>query len=248
MCTYVKIIIIIVVILLYLLIFVKKNDIYQDDPIYDYKDVRNKFKSGDIILFSCKKNDSLYNSIEYYFRTKFIGSEYGHVGIIIKNNNQFYVIECIPYNYCADEYAHYLNNEKKGGIRIIELDKLLNVYSNSYAALFAVKFISEEIPKYILFEKLFKYSDKIFDDKNKLMILGIIDVCISNTIAQLLSSYWDKNKMMCSEFVHNFLYNCGTLKEYPSKIFWPHLLTDDNLFSSLEIVTYSKPYKFKFIK
>lgn len=236
---------VIVFIIFYILIFVKKTYKYKYDPFYDYDNIKNNIKTGDIILFSCKNNRNLYNSIEYLLRTEFIGSEYGHVGIILKDeSNNLFVIECVANDHCADKHATYLNNYKKGGIRIIELEKILNEYCKENAALFAIKFISREIPYSIAINNLNKYKDITFENKGRLFILGIIDVIISNNIGKKLALKINNNKMCCSEFAHNFLYNCNVLKKYPSKIFWPHLITND-LFDEIEIVKYSKPYKFK---
>lgn len=239
--------VIIIFFILYILLFIKKTDKYKDDYIYNYLDIKNKLKSGDIILFSCKNNKSFYNSIEYYLRTELIGSEYGHVGIIIRNKDKLFILECVSNNHCAKEYALYLNNLKKGGIRIVELETLLKEYLKENDAIFAIKFISNEIPNNIILKNIEKYIDKTFEDKYKLYIMGFMDVCISHNLSEKINIFCgNNNKSMCSEFVHNFLYECNVLKKYQSKLFWPHLITNDELFSFLEIIKYSKPFKFKF--
>lgn len=239
--------IIIILFIIYILIFVKKSDKYQHDPYYHYPDIRKMLKTGDIILFSCKKTKSFYKTLEYYFRTELLGSEYGHVGIIVKNNDKIFVVECVAPNVCADQYAYHLNNFGKGGVRIVELDILLEEYYRDNEAIFAIKFINKEIPYLTIMEKLKKYSNCIFDEKYKLFILGFIDICISHSLCQKI---FRKNgdKIMCSEFVHSILKDCGILRQYPSKLFWPHLVTRDEVFDLLQNVSYSRPYKFIFEK
>ena len=238
------IIIIIIIIIFYLLLFVKQNDPNKYEPIYNYSDIKENFKTGDIILFSCKKNGSFGKKLEYYLRTNFIGSEFGHIGIIIKNKKgKMYVIESTNKNHCGEKYCHKLNTYDRGGIRIIGLNKLLNKYNHDNDAIFAVRFISKEIPLSVAIKKLNNYQNFTFPDKRWLYLLAIVDVGISHTTGQKLSKLCNENEMMCSEFVYDFLYNCGILKYYPSKIFWPHLVTN-GILDNLAIVPYSKLYKF----
>ena len=51
----IQFIIIFILIISYFWVFVKKSYKYQKDPIHDYRDIRNKLKTGDIILFHAKK-------------------------------------------------------------------------------------------------------------------------------------------------------------------------------------------------
>ena len=241
---WVKIFIILIIILAYILLFVKRDNLYINDQIYySYLDIRDKLRSGDILLFSCRRTQSLYKKLEYYFRTSFIGSEYGHVGLVLKNGDKLYLVECCLGDNCAEEDARFLNNYKKGGVRIISLDKLIEEYSRETDATFAIKFISKEIPWTTVTQVLKVYKNITFQNKSWLYFLGTLDVAVSHPLTVHLSNLADKNKMMCSEFVHDFLYRCGVLDEYPSRIFWPHLFTDD-IFHDLEIVKYSRPYKF----
>ena len=240
---WVKIFIILILILAYAFLFVKRDNHINDQTYYAYSEIRDKLRSGDILLFSCKRNQTLHKKLEYYFRTSFLGSEYGHVGIVLKNGDKLYLVECCLSNNCAEQDARFLNNYKKGGVRIVSLDKLIEVYSKENDATFAVKFISKEIPWTKVTQVLKVYRDFTFQNKLWLYFLGTMDLAFSHPLTIYLSDLADKKKMMCSEFVHDFLYRCGVLDEYPSRIFWPHLFTDD-IFHDLELVKYSRPYKF----
>lgn len=243
------ILIILIIFILYVVFFVRKADIYRNDPLYHYQDVKEKMKTGDIILFSCKKNNSIYRKIGYYVRTELIGCEYGHVGIIVKHNNKLYVLECVSDEHCADIYGKYLNDSGEGGIRLINLETLLEQYNVDYDGLYAIKFISKEIPVKTIFKELKNYKITKFQDKKKIFLLGLIDICISHDLSIKLISSDNENKILCcSGFVHHFLNSCGVLKDYPSDLFWPHLFLYDEICKPLENISYSKPYRFKYSK
>ncbi len=239
------IMVIIILVIIYVIFAAKKTDKCKECPFYDYKDLRDHMQTGDIILFSSKKKTNLRSDIEYYLRTDFLGSEYGHAGIVYRScDGKLYVIECVSNKHCADKYATYLNKYQKGGIRIIDMEILLHEYTVIDEGLFAVKFISKKIPNEKIIENLKKYEEKIFENKSRLFFLAFIDMCISHNLCQGVSFICDKNKIMCSEFVHSILYDCNVLKEYPSKLFWPFLITNYEIFSRLENIRYSQPYKF----
>lgn len=235
------ILIILILILVCVLFLVEDND---SEPIYRYEDIKKKLKTGDIILFSCKKHGSFINKIIYACRTNIVGSQYGHAGIIIKDpQGKLYIVESCDHNQCSGQHAHHLNKHKKGGVRIIDTDIILKEYYKKYEGIYAVKFISSEIPYEKFMEKLNKYKNIIFQNRDTLSLLVITDLIISHTLATKIANKCDNNEMICTEFLHSLLYDCKVLKDYPSKIFWPHLITS-KIFDDLENVKYSKPYKF----
>ncbi len=212
--------------------------------IHKYSEIKQKLKSGDIILFSCKKFDSSINKFEYNLRTKFIGSEYGHAGIIYKKDKRLYLLECTYYDHIGYEKAKYLNDKKKGGVRIIDLDYLINEYYKDSRALFAVKYISKEIPDKVMDDTIKKYKDVIFPNRYLFYLIFLIYYCLSETLASEIGiRLIDENHRMCTEFMHHFLNNCKVLKEYPSKLFWPWKITDGTM-DKLQIIKYSDAYKF----
>ena len=238
------IIIIILIAIVYGLLFIKKQDRYKNDPIYKYAGIRDHLKTGDIILFSCKKYESVFNQFEYYFRTNFIGSEYGHAGIILRNQDKIYVVECTNNNHTGNEYAKYLNNEGRGGVRIVNFDKLIKHYHTNNNALFGVKFISKEISNAELLKTLKHYKKYTFRNKTLVYLMALMDVCVSHKLSKrLFTTHYSDNKMICTEFVHHILHKCNVLSEYPSNLFWPHHITDETL-DSLAIIKYSEPIKF----
>ena len=221
----------------------------KDDRIYNYSNIRNKLKTGDLILFTCKKHGSLFANLMYLSRTTLLGSDYGHAGIVIKDkrNNHLYIAECCGHDQCGNKYANYLNKDQKGGIRIIDLDILLKEYHNEYNGSYAVKFISNEIPNSIIISALKKYKNVRFQERHILCMLAAMDIFISHPVAAALSNICDKNKMICTEFVHDLLHECNVLDKYPSKLFWPHLITN-HVFKKLEKIKYSRPFKFSIVQ
>ncbi|QGR53978.1 hypothetical protein [Moumouvirus maliensis] len=233
-------------ILFIIFIYILNKKTSSDELEYNYTDIRKYLKTGDIILFSCKKHENILDELQYFSRTTLLGSEYGHVGLIMRENDKIYVVECTDNNHTGDNYAWRKNNYKKGGLRIINLDVLLKEYYKSHLGAYGIRFISEPIPNDIFLDKIKKYYDMPFESKFTLFALAFVDICISHDISSELSNILaDKNKLMCSEFTHDILYRCGILKPYPSKIFWPYLI-DNELFDSLHDSKYSKLYKFNF--
>lgn len=237
-----KILIFIFLIILYFIFFIKKDNRYEYYPMNKYKNIKHKFKTGDIILFSCKMHSSFLNNLEYYMRTNFIGSEYGHVGIILKMNNDIYLVECTDYDHIADNYAYRMNSYGKGGVRIINFEKILKYYYNETHGNFAVKFISKEIPNKVFFSKLKDYKNIIFRNKQNVYCPAIFDIVVSHELSEKIFDEED-GEMLCSEFVYHFLHKCKILSKYPSNLFWPHLFTDGT-FDELASVPYSEPCKF----
>jgi hypothetical protein len=232
---------ILVLILAYVLFMLENDD---NEPMYHYSDIKKKLKTGDIILFSCKQHGSFFNRVEYSSRTNIVGSMYGHAGIIIrKKNGEVYIVEVCDYDQCGGEHAKHLNNYNQGGVRIIKLDIILNEYYKEYKGTYAVKFISKEIPYLEIMEKLKRYKHITFQPRKTLLFLAIVDIFISHSLANSLAKKCDQDKMICTEFLYNLLCDCNVLKNYPAKLFWPHLITNQ-VFDELENIKYSKPLKF----
>lgn len=236
-------ILIIIGIILILLVLFSHKEIKKSD-IYDYNDIKKHLKTGDIILFSIKSHKNLIENFKYFTRTKLVGSEYGHVGLIVRINDKIYVLECTDSGHTGDEFALHQNNGI-GGIRMIDFDILSKEYIKKGATHYGIKFISQEIPLDVIKNNLKKYQNKTFENKAILTFLAIIDEGLSHEFATELSkNMCNKDKIMCSDFVHDILNESGVLKDYPSKIFWPQLF-ERPIFNNLQKIKYTdKVYKF----
>lgn len=241
------IILVIIIYVIYSLISFK-----EDLPEHDYKAIRSTLQTGDIILFSCNEHDSALDKLMYGLRTKLLGSEYGHVGLIFKSSSgEIYLVECTDKSHIGHWFEVPFNNKNKGGVRIINFDKLIEEYYEKTKAYFAVMSTYYPIPNKLFTSKLSKYTDIIFENKNILICLVAIDTYMSHDLAvkaiQKLNTNNDRtNRMMCSEFVYDFLYECGVVDNYCSKLFWPHLFPSV-YFNMLSKVKYSKPIKFCYL-
>jgi len=212
-------------------------------PIYRYNNIKPNLRTGDIILFSCNKIGSLSERIMYGLRTKTFDSIYGHAGLVFKKDDNIYIIECCGQDQCGNESAQKLNKCGEGGIRIIEIDTLLQEYYKEYNGTYAVKFISKELPNHLVIKNLKKYKNIIFQEGYKTAFLAIMDEGFSHRIAKYYGEKFSRKKMTCTEFLYNLLYDCGIVKEYPAKLFWPHLIAK-TFFTNLELVKYSGLFKF----
>lgn len=246
--------IIIIAILIILLYLYLKGKTADDSAKYVYNEIKEHLKTGDIILFSCKSHGSMADKGAYLLRTKFLGSEYGHVGLIVRTDNDIYLIECTDKKHTGEKHAHLLNKSGKGGIRIIQFDKLIEEYYQENAAVFAVMSISKRLPNDLILNQFYKYDHYIFEDKKILFTLAAVDIVSSpDTANNLLQSMRTKNnerneKMMCSEFVYDILYRCGVVHYYSPKIFWPHHFTNGKLQNLTKYpYTFTDPIKFKYI-
>ena len=239
------ILLIIIIIIIYLILFVKKKDLYHCSTVHSYQSIKDHLGTGDIILFSCQKHEHFFNSIEYYFRTHFVGSEYGHAGIIIKDNDELYLLECNDSKNTRSKNMVWLNNRDQGGVRLAKFEEFIKKYHQKNDAVFGVRLISQKIPNQILLDNIMKYQKITFLDKKIAYLLAILDNCVSHDLSSYISKKCDPNRMMCTEFLHHFLNEIGIVSNYPSKLFWPHRITDGTLDSLLKI-KYSPPIKFKF--
>ncbi|XWV24972.1 hypothetical protein QJ856_gp0807 [Tupanvirus deep ocean] len=250
---YILIIIILLIVVFFLLMFITDTNKY-DEPIYDFNQIKRNFKTGDIILFSCNKHSSLLDRAAYYCRTEFLGSPYGHCGIILRDGKNLYLVECTTAEHTSYEKAMHLNNYNKGGVRIIDLETMIQDYYNENGGFFGVKYIKEEIPNQIFFDNLMKYKESIFENKFLLFLFAIVDVIVSNSAAKkFINLYYGpedqdhSKRMMCCEFIYRMLKDCGAVMDYQAKLFWPYLFTNGK-FDELSIMKFSKPVRFTSIK
>ncbi|QTF49286.1 hypothetical protein qu_394 [Acanthamoeba polyphaga mimivirus] len=240
-------VIIILVVSLLLIYFVNKKPIVNTQ-IENYSDIKNKFKTGDIILFSCRKHNTFIDEIKYFSRTKLIGSEFGHVGLILRDKKKLYVIEFTDYEHPGDQVAKRYHDLGKGGMRVIELETALREYNKDHMGCYAVRFISQEIPNDIFYDKIKKHRHKIFESKPKLLLLAFIDMLVMHKMSSDLATiFHNEDRMTCGEFVHTVLNDCNAVADYPSKIFWPYIVEDSDFNKILRSdISYSRLVKFIF--
>lgn len=216
-------------------------------PKYKLDDVIDTLKTGDIVLFSSKNNGDALQSSIYFARTKLVGSEYGHVGIILREKDDVYLVECCNPNQVGHESSYHLNNKLLGGVRIIRLQTILKQYYDMYGGFFAIKPIKTAIPNKVMRSALQKYQDSIFEDIGFVYCIAMIDNLISKDVAKkVISKYrselFEHNRMTCGEFVCKLLIDCEVVRQCRSKLIWPHVYTGKR-FDKLSNGSYDVHYK-----
>jgi len=222
------------------------NKVSNKQNMLKYSDIRHKLKTGDIICFSTTRFNTILDKLFYHVRATIFNFDFSHAGIVLKINDVLYLIEASRHTYVGNNHAIHLNNKKNGGVRIVNLDRLLYEHYNKAKSHFGIKFISKEIDNNILLNQLNNYTNKCFHNKLQLSPLILIYMLFPDEISTILGKYYSSlvsNHIMCTEFIHNILYNLHILKEYPSIMFWPMHLNDES-FKKYEIVKYSPMYNF----
>lgn len=223
---------------------IKVKKVRNSYKLYDPEHIRSKLKTGDIILFACRKYSNMFNKIAYTARTSFLGANYGHLGLIYREGDDIYVVESTNKGHAGKSKAFQLNKKDKKGVRIINYDTLMNIYSKKYKGMFSVRFIDKPISNKKFMKTLDKYTNITFPSVYKLVIVLFIELFISKNLAKIVSDKLiDDNSMTCGNFVYSMLRDCGVLSEYPEKLFWPYKISTDS-FKDIQKVNYSKLYRF----
>jgi hypothetical protein len=204
--------------------------------------VKNKLKTGDILLFRYNNHNSRISQMVYFCRTRLVGSDYGHVALVIRDHGKLYAIEGVAIGHSAEDEGLPLNHKNAGGVRIIELDTLVQRYHSDYGGLFAVRHIKVPLKKKNIMNKLLSYRDRTFESKQYLGGLLIADF-FSYDLANVVADPKRSDKIFCSEFVYRLLRDCDLIGEYNPKLFWPALFTKP-IFDHLTRYRWDKVVKF----
>lgn len=154
---------------------------------YRYKNLRNKLKTGDIILFS--HNSLLGNLIKGISNTI-----YSHCAVVIKINKKLFLLQCDT----DDEYD-YLSKKFKNGVQLVSLDKIIR---NNKKVIFSYLELKGKVNK----KKIINFIKKTYNYEFELNPINVI----LNFLGFKASK---KNKKMCSEYLSYFLCKVGILKK-----------------------------------
>lgn len=129
----IKIIIIIFVIIVILHIYYFKVLIQNEKRISNtikIKGLVNELKNGDIIFFSKTKLRNINDNIFRMFACVFSNTPYYHVGIVLVNNGNKYILNAVPEDY----HSKFMMIFKKCNvtIRIAQLEDYLEHYAERY--------------------------------------------------------------------------------------------------------------------
>lgn len=217
---------------------------YKRHPTVPFAEVRDSFRTGDIILFHKTTRTGFLDSMELDVVSPllFRNNEFRHSGIVVRDEGELLVLECAEEFHSGHAEASYPTGGN--GIRIVSLERLLDAYTRDNGEPhFGVKFISEEIPASKVMGTLGEYGPVNYLKMHRSVPLFLTKFLVPAPLRRnLLEAY--SHEMMCSEFVHSVLNKCGVLKDYPSKLFAPYSIENHHVFRKLEIVAYSDIVRF----
>jgi hypothetical protein len=219
---------------------------YKNQRIVPFEEIRERARTGDIILFHKTTRKGLMETLEVDVLSPLVfdQTEFRHCGIVVRKNGELHVMECADEFHSGHTDATYLTQGT--GIRLVPIDALLTAYNRDNGdPHFGIKHISEEIPPEKIDAFVREYRSVNYLKFHKIATVLLSHVLLPRKIYNRIVKRFD-NEMMCSEFVHNFLNRSGVLGDYPSKLFMPYYIENDTKFRQLEIVKYSDIVRFRY--
>ena len=217
---------------------------YKQHPVVPFAEIRDRFRTGDILLFHKTTRSGLIDTIELDFVSPifFRANEFRHSGIVVRRGGELYVLESAEERHSGHSLATYPTGGK--GIRLVPLEPLLEAYTRDNGdPHYGVRFIEREIPVDRIFQVLEGYGPVSYLPMQRSLPLYLTRFLLPHRIRRLLLDAY-RSQMMCSEFVHNVLHRCGALAEYPSKLLAPYLIENDTFFRRLAVVPFSDIVRF----
>lgn len=126
---------------------------YKRQPIVPLDQVRDRLRTGDIILFHKTARTGLFDTLELDFVAPlfFERNEFRHSGIIVRRDDGLFVIECTEEFHSGHVHARYPAGGR--GIREVPLELLLQEYTHDNGdPHFGVRFIGRELSADALME------------------------------------------------------------------------------------------------
>ncbi len=219
---------------------------YKTHPTVPFSDVRDRFRTGDIILFHKTARTGLLDSLELDFISPifFRATEFRHSGIIVRTGDAIMVLECADETHSGHDVAAYPTGGR--GIRLVPLEALLHAYSRDNGSPhYGVRSISQEIPAIRVLDVVAEYGPIGYLKMQRSIPLFFTKFVLPNPVRRSVLEAF-RHEMMCSEFVHSVLNRCGALADYPSKLVAPYSLEDDRFLRRIERISFSDIVRFTF--
>ena len=165
------------------------------------KDIKDQFKTGDLLLFH--SNTNYFGRLIQYFT----GSDYSHVGIILKDPNftEKKMVGLFFWESSWENYPDAEDNKIKVGVEIVHLDELIEKCGN--INLYYRK-LTLKNGKQITDEKLKEIHDVVHDKPYDSVIHDWVEAFFKiDTRPQKVDRFW------CSAFVGYFYVKIGILPE-----------------------------------
>ena len=132
---------------------------YKGQEILDFESVCADAKTGDILLFHKTNRSGLLDTLELDVLSPmlFDENEFRHSGIILRENDELFVVECADEFHSGHSDARYLT--AGNGIRMVPLETLLEAYNRDNGdPHFGIRHISREIPVQQVYSSLEQYG------------------------------------------------------------------------------------------
>lgn len=217
---------------------------YKQHVILDFDAVRGALRTGDIILFHKTTRTGVVDAIELDFVSPlfFPATEFRHSGIIVRSDDELFVLECAEPGHSGHSVATYPTGGN--GVRLVPLEPLLDAYTRDNGdPHFGVKHVSREIPVTLIYEVLESYGPVDYLRMQRSVPLYLTKFILPGRVRQALFDTY-RQEMMCTEFVHSVLNRCGALADYQSKLLAPYSIENSSFFKRLEVVPYSDIVRF----
>ncbi len=220
---------------------------YKNAPIVGFDEIRDDLKTGDIILFHKTTRNGFLDALELDVLSPLVfgRNEFRHSGIILRQNDELFVIECADRFHSGHSVATYLT--AGNGIRRVPLEPLLHAYNvdNGGEPHFGIKRVAAPIDSRAIDATVKAYGRIDYLAMHRSAWAYLSNILLPQSMHQRFIARY-RQEMMCSEFVHSLLNRCGALKDYNSKVFMPYYIENDDVFGKLEIVKYSEIVRFAY--
>lgn len=219
---------------------------YKNQRIVTFEEIRDRARTGDIILFHKTTRKGVMETLEVDVLSPMVfdKTEFRHCGIVVRQDDGLHVMECADELHSGHADATYLTEGT--GIRMVPIDALLKAYNRDNGdPHFGIKHISQEIPREKITAFVREYSRVNYLKIHKIIAVLLSHLVLPKKLHDRIAKRFE-NEMMCSEFVHNFLNRSGVLRDFPSKLFMPYYIENDSHFKQLEIVKYSDIVRFRY--
>jgi hypothetical protein len=217
---------------------------YKNGSMARLPDIRDRLKTGDIILFHKTARSGFLDSLELDFLAPmfFPSSEFRHCGLIIRRGDELAVLECTQERHTGREHAIY----PTGGpaIREVRLEPLLESYTRDNGVPhFGVRHIPSEISPDGLMSVVKAIGPVKYLEGTKSLPLYAASLLLPGAFMRALIAR-HADQMMCSEFVHSVLAKLGALRDAHSKIFPPYIFESAELFPGHDLAGFSDVVRF----
>jgi hypothetical protein len=220
---------------------------YKNGAFSKFEDVSPALRTGDIILFHKTRRTSFVDSLELDVISPLVfgRNEFRHCGLVLRQGERTLVLECADENHSGANVASYVTGGN--GLRLVEIGDLLREYTRDNGdPHFGILHIERPIPEERFREVLAGYQHVDYMKTGRTALVMFADAILPSPWSRRISDRFE-GQMMCSEFLHHFLYTCGVLAPYHSKTFVTYLIENELVFRALQRVPYSDIVRFEFV-